>query len=66
MSLHNVFEDIPNDWFATVNDFLGALYSLYNTTLYELTYDERLVKFGGHQFRQTALAHFEFRTYNNY
>ena len=66
VTLHHVLQDIPDDWLATVNNLLCRLYSLHDTALYELTYYKRLVQFGSHKLRQTALAHLEFRTHDDY
>lgn len=51
---------------CTVYNLLGALYSLHDTALNELTDDERLVKLGCHQFGDTAFAHLQLRIYNDY
>ena len=66
MTLHNVLQDIPDDWLTTVNNLLCRLDSLYDTALYELTYNEWFVKLGSHKFWQTALTHLQLRTYNDY
>ena len=66
VSLHHVLEDIPDDGLAAVDDFLGALHRLHDTALDELADDERLVEFGSHEFRQSALAHLEFRAHDDY
>ena len=65
MTLHHVFENIPNNWFTTVDNLLGTLDRLHDSTLDEFTNDERFIEFGSHQFRQTALAHFQFGTDHN-
>ena len=65
VALHDVFEDIPNHGLAAVYNLLRALNGLDNAALDELTDNERLVKFGCHEFGQTAFAHFQFRTYND-
>ena len=66
VSLHDIFQDVPDDRFAAVDNLLGALHGLYDAALNELADDERLVELGGHEFRQTALAHLQFRTYHDY
>ena len=66
VALHDVFEDIPNHGLAAVYYLLRALDGLDDAALDELTDNERLVKFGCHEFGQTAFAHFQFRTYNDY
>jgi hypothetical protein len=66
MPLHHVFQNVPDNGFLAVYNLLGALYRLHDTTLNELTNDERLVKLGCHQFRDTAFAHLQLRTYNDY
>ena len=66
MTLHHVLQDIPDNRFATVNNLLGTLNSLYDTTLYQLTDDEWFVKLSSHQLRKTALTHLQLRTYDDY
>src|SRR4051812_41679077 len=66
MSFQNIFKNIPNNSVFTVNNFLRALYGLYNTALNHLADDERLEELCCHIFRQTALVQFQFRSYNNY
>ena len=66
MSFHYMFQNVPDNWFLTVYNLLGTLHRLHNTTLDELTDNERLVELGRHEFRNTALTHFQFRTYNDY
>ena len=65
MSLHYIFEDVPDYRLTTVYNLLGRLDSLDNTALDELTDDEWLVEFGSHEFWKTALSHLEFRTYDD-
>ena len=62
VTLHHVLQDIPDDGLTTIDDTLGALHRLHDTALDELTDDERLIKLGGHELRQTALAHLQLRT----
>jgi hypothetical protein len=62
VTLHDVLENIPDNWFATVNDTLSRLNSLHYATLDELADNEWLVEFGCHKLRKTALAHVKFRT----
>ena len=62
VSLHHVLQDVPDDGFAAVNDFLRTLHGLDDTALDEFADDERLVEFGSHESRQTALTHLQFRT----
>ena len=62
VSLHNILENVPDNGFATINNLLGTLDGLHDTALDELANDERLVEFGCHQLRQTALAHLQFGT----
>ena len=66
VTLHYVFEDIPNDWFLAVYNLLGTLHCLYDTAFNQLTDDKRLVKFCSHQLRNTTFAHLQFRTYDDY
>jgi len=66
MTLHYMLKDIEDNRFLAVYNLLGALHSLHDSALNELTDNERLVKFGSHQFRQTTLAHLQFRTHNDY
>ena len=65
VSFHHVLQNIPDNRFTAVNDFLGTLHRLHNTALNEFADNERLIKLGCHQLRQTALSHLQFRTYNN-
>ena len=66
MALHDVFEDVPDDRLATVDNLFGALHRLHDAALNELADDERLIEFCSHEFRQTALAHTQFRTNDDY
>ena len=66
MTFHHILQDIPNNWFTTVNDLFRTLNRLYNASLYQFTNNKRLVKFGSHQFWKTALAHLQFRPDNDY
>ena len=66
MTLHHILENIPDYWLTTINNLLGALYSLHNTTFYELADNEWLIKLGSHQLRKTAFTHLQLRTYNDY
>ena len=66
MSFHYMFQNIPDHRFLAVNDLLGRLNSLNDTTFDELTNNKRLVQFGSHQFRNTAFTHSQFRTYDDY
>ena len=66
MTLHHILENIPDYWLTTINNLLGALYSLHNATFNELADNEWLIKLGSHQLRKTAFTHFQLRTYNNY
>ena len=66
MTFHHVFEDVPNHRIATVYNLLCALHRFNNTALDELTNDKRFIEFCCHQFWQTAFAHFQLRTNNNY
>ena len=60
MTLHHVLKDVPDDGIPAVYDLLCALYGLHDAALDELADHERLVKFCGHEFRETALVHIEF------
>ena len=66
MTLHHILKNIPDYWLTTVNNLLSTLYSLHNTTFYELADNEWLVKLSSHQLRKTALTHLQLRTYNDY
>ena len=66
VTLHDMFEDIEHDSFLAVYNLLGTLYGLHNTAFNQLTDDERLVKFGSHELRNTTFTHLQFRTYNDY
>ena len=65
MTLHYILENVPDNRFAAVYNLLCALYRLDDSAFDELAYDERFVKLGSHQLRQTALAHLQLRTYND-
>ena len=62
VTLHHVFQDVPDNWFAAVNNALGTLHSLHNAALNELADDEWLVELCSHELRKTTFAHFQFRT----
>ena len=60
MTLHHIFQNIPNNRIFAVDDFFGRFYGFDNTAFYQLTDNERFIQFGSHIFRQTAFAHFQF------
>ena len=66
MTLHHILKDVPDNRILAINDLLGALYGLNDTTLDELTDDEWLVELCCHQLGQTTLTHLQLRTYNDY
>ena len=66
VTLHHVFQNVPNHGFLAVHNLLGALHSLHNAALNELADYEWLVKFGCHVFWNTALAHLQLRAYHDY
>ena len=66
MTLHYILKNIPDNWLATINNLLGALNSLNDTTLNQLTDDKWFVKLCSHQFRKTTLTHLQLWTYNDY
>ena len=66
MSFHYVFQNIPDHRFLTIYNLLCRFHCLNDTTFNELTDNKRLIKFGSHQFRNTALTHLQFRTNDNY
>ena len=66
MTLHHVFQNIPDNRFLAIYNLLGTLYRLHDTALNELTDDERLIKLSCHQFWNTAFTHFQLWTYNDY
>ena len=65
VTLHHIFENVPDDGLAAVDNFLGALDGLDDAALDELADDERLVELGSHEFGQTALTHLQFRADND-
>ena len=65
MTLHHILQDIPDHRLTAINNLLGTLNRLHNTTLDELADDERLIELSCHQLRQTALTHPQLRTYND-
>ena len=65
VTLHYIFQNIPYYRILAVNNLLCRLDGLYDTALNQLTDDERLVKLGSHQLRNTALTHLKLRTYND-
>ena len=66
MTLHHVLKDIPDNGVLAVYYLLGALNGLNDTALNELANDEWFVQLGSHQLGQTALAHLQLGTYNDY
>ena len=65
MPLQYVFKNIPNNRFFALNQFLGALHCLYNTSFNKLADNEWFEQFRSHILRQTALVQFHFRTYHD-
>ena len=65
VTLHYIFQDIPDDGVSSVNNFLGALYGLHDSALNQFADYKRLVKFCSHEFRQTTLAHLQLGTNND-
>ena len=65
VSFHHVLKDIPHDGIFPIDNFFRRLHRFHDTALDEFADNERFIKFGCHIFRQTALIHFQFRTYNN-
>ena len=65
MTLHYIFQDVPDNGVTTVHNLLGTLHRLHDTALDELADDKGLVELGSHQLGQTALAHLEFGTYHD-
>ena len=65
MTLHHVLKNIPDNRLTTVYNLLGTLNSFHDTALNKLTDNEWFIQFGSHEFRQTTLAHLQFRTYND-
>ena len=65
VSLHHVLKDIPYDRILTINDLLGTLDSLDNTTLDELTDDKWLVELCCHVLGQTAFVHLQLWAYDD-
>ena len=66
VALHHVLKNVPDHRILPVNDFLGGLDRLDDSSFDELADDERLVEFGRHELRQTALVHVQLRTYDDY
>ena len=66
VTLHHVLQDVPNHRFTTINNLLGALHCLYDTTLNQLTNDKWFVKLCSHQLRKTALTHLQLWTNDDY
>ena len=65
MSLHHIFEDVPHHGFLAVDNLFGALHRFHDATLNEFANHERFVELCSHIFRDTAFAHFQFRTYHD-
>ena len=63
--LHDVLEDLIDNRFAAIDDLLRRLDGLNDTTLDELTDDERLIELCRHLFRETTLVHLELRTHDD-
>src|SRR5690606_4508980 len=57
-----VFKDIPNHRILAVDNLLGRLHRLDNSSLNELADNERLEQFSRHVLGQTAFMQFQFRT----
>ena len=66
VALHDVLKDVVDDRLTAVDNLLGRLHGLDDAALNELADDERLVELGGHQLRQTALAHLQLGTDDNH
>ena len=66
MSLHHILEDIPDDRILPVHNLLGRLHGLHDAALNQFPDNERFVKLGCHELRQTALVHLELRTNDNH
>ncbi len=66
MTFHHVLQNVPDHRILPVHDFLRGLDRLYDSPFDEFADDERFVKLGCHEFRQTALVHVQFRTYYDY
>ena len=62
MTFHHVLEDIPDDRISPVDNLLRRLDGLHDAALNQFPDDERFVKLGRHELRQTALVHLELRT----
>ena len=65
VTLHHIFQNVPDNRFLAVYNLLGRLHGLHDTALDQLTDDERFVEFGSHQLGNTALAHLQLRTNDN-
>ena len=65
MPLHHILEDIPDHRVLPVDNLLGRLDGLHNTSLDQFPDDERFVKLCGHEFRKTALMHLKLRSYDD-
>jgi hypothetical protein len=66
VALQNVFQDIPDHAFLSLNHLLSALHRLHDTALDELTDNEWFEELGSHVLRKTALMQLHFRTYHDY
>ena len=51
MTLHDVLEDVPDNWLTTVDNLLGRLNGLHDSALDKFADDERLVELCSHQLR---------------
>ena len=65
VSLHDEFEDVPDDGIATIDNLLRALHGLHDTALDELADDKGLIELCCHELGKTAFSHLEFGTYND-
>ena len=65
MTFHYMFQNLKDNRFLAVNNFLSRFHSLHQSALNEFTDNKRFVQFRRHIFRQTAFVHFQFRTDNN-
>ena len=66
MALHYILKDIPDDRLTAIDNLLSRLHGLDDAALNELADDERLVKLGCHQLRQSALAHLQLGADNDH
>ena len=61
-----MLKDLIDNRLTAIDDLLRRFNGFNRTALDELTDNKRFIEFGSHLFRQTALVHLQFGTYDDY